>query len=91
LGKGRVIAILTYGIRDGNFLVIRMETAKKITIQVPSSLLQKAQSATKMGITPTIRQGLELVAAGRAYEKLRRMRGKVKFSINLKSLREDRL
>ncbi len=70
---------------------IMMEADKKITIQIPSALLKKAQLATKMGITPTIRQGLELVAAGRAYEKLRQLRGKVKFSIDLKSLREDRL
>ncbi len=67
-----------------------MEAARKITIIVPNNLLKKAQAATGEGITPTIRQGLELVAAGKAYEKLRRLRGKVKFSINWKSLREDR-
>ena len=67
-----------------------METAKKITIQVPEGLLRKAQAATGQGITPTIRQGLELVAAGRTYEKLRALRGKVKFSLDLKQLREDR-
>lgn len=67
-----------------------MESAKKITIQIPNGLLRKAQSATGLGITPTIRRGLELVAAGRAYERLQRFRGKVRFSIDLKSLREDR-
>lgn len=67
-----------------------METAKKITVHVPEDLLRKAQEATGLGITPTIRQGLRLVAAGRAYEKLRRLRGKVKFSLDLKALREDR-
>lgn len=63
--------------------------ARKITIQVPVGLLRKAQEATGTGITPTIRQGLELVAAGRAYEKLRRLRGKVAFSVDWKRLRED--
>ena len=67
-----------------------MQTAKKITIQVPEHLLRKAQKATGTGITPTVRQGLELVAAGRAYKELQRLRGKVRFSINVKSLREDR-
>jgi hypothetical protein len=67
-----------------------MQTAKKITVHVPADLLRKAQEATGLGITPTIRQGLQLVAAGKAYEKLRRLRGKVKFSLDLKALREDR-
>lgn len=66
-----------------------MEAAKKITIQIPESLLHKAQEVTRLGITPTIRQGLELIAASLAYEKLRKLRGKVKFSINVKKLRED--
>lgn len=68
-----------------------MNTAKKITIEVPQTLLKKAREATGKGITATIRQGLELVAASRAYEGLRKLRGKVKFSINLKKLREDRI
>jgi len=67
-----------------------METAKKITIQIPESLLKKAQKATGLGITPTVRQGLQLVAAGRAYAKLRQLKGKVKFSLDLKALREER-
>ncbi|TAJ98427.1 hypothetical protein EPO44_11625 [bacterium] len=67
-----------------------MEQAKKITIQVPENLLHRAQKATGLGITPTVRQGLELLAASESYEKLRRLRGKVKFSIDLQALREDR-
>ncbi len=67
-----------------------METAKKITVQIPENLLKKAQKATGLGITPTIRQGLQLVAAGRAYGKLRRLKGKVRFSLDLKALRKDR-
>ena len=67
-----------------------METAKKITVHIPEGLLKQAQKATGLGITPTIRQGLQLVAAGRAYGKLRQLKGKVKFSLDLKALREDR-
>ncbi len=57
---------------------------------LPGDLLVQAQQCTKTGITPTIRQGLELLAAGRTYDKLRRLRGKVKLAINLKQLRADR-
>ena len=62
---------------------------RKVTLLLPSDLLEKATRASKEGITPTIRQGLELVAASGAYEWLRAMRGKIKFSIDLKTLRED--
>lgn len=67
-----------------------MKTAKKITIQVPESLLKRAQRATGVGITPTVRQGLELLAARPSYKVLRELRGKVKFSMDLDKLREDR-
>jgi len=78
---------LTYGVYAGTFGP--METAKKITVQLPKNLLKKAQEATGKGITPTIRQGLELLTAGNAYDDLRKMRGKYKFSINLRDLRKD--
>jgi len=67
-----------------------METTRKITVGLPRELLRKAQEATGAGITATIRRGLELVAAGRAYEELLRLRGKVPLSIDLGQLREDR-
>ena len=67
-----------------------MKTERKITVHVPESLLLKAQKSTGKGITETIRQGLQLVAASEAYEALRKMRGKVKFSIDIDRLREDR-
>ena len=62
---------------------------KKLTIQVPGNLLQRATAASGQGITPTIRRGLELMAASGAYAKLRRFKGKVKFSVKLPELRED--
>lgn len=66
-----------------------MEVAKKITVEIPPSLLKKAQKVTGTGITATIRKGLEFLSASEAYEGLRQMRGKVRFSIDLKRLRED--
>jgi len=63
---------------------------RKITVQIPEDLLQRAQNATGKGVTATVRQGLQLVAASDVYEQLRRLRGKVKFGVGLKTLREDR-
>ena len=67
-----------------------MDTSKKVTVEVSSQLLRRAQKSTGQGITGTIRRGLELVAARQAYEGLRRLRGKVKLSVDLRELREDR-
>lgn len=67
-----------------------MSNAKKITVHVPEDLLKKAQKSTNQGITETIRRGLQLVAASESYEALRRLRGKVKFSLDLTKIRDDR-
>ncbi|MEW6324770.1 MAG: hypothetical protein AB1515_05230 [Nitrospirota bacterium] len=63
--------------------------ARKLTVEVPDDLLERATAATKEGITPTIRRGLELVAAGGAYAKLRKLKGRVKFSVTVSDLREE--
>lgn len=68
----------------------RMKNAQKVTVEVPRDLLQRARKATGRGPTATIREGLELVAASRAYEGIRRWRGRVKLVIDLDRLREDR-
>ncbi len=62
---------------------------KKLTLQVPDDLLIRATEATGEGITPTIRRGLELVAAGGAYRNLRSLKGKVKLDLDLEKLRQD--
>ena len=67
-----------------------MQAARKITVEVPAELLSKAQKASGAGITQTIRAGLELVAAGRAYDRLLRFQGKVRFSKTLAELKADR-
>lgn len=67
-----------------------METARKITVQVPLGLLEKAQQASGTGITQTVRTGLQLVAASRTYARLRRLRGKVPFTRTLAELKADR-
>jgi hypothetical protein len=67
-----------------------MEKARKITVEVPPKLLEKAQRASGAGITQTIRTGLQLVAASRTYSRLRQLRGKVRFSKTVAELKADR-
>jgi hypothetical protein len=67
-----------------------MKAARKITIEVPADLLEKAQEASGEGITQTVRTGLRLVAASNAYAKVRELRGKVKFSLSWEQLKDDR-
>lgn len=79
---------MKYGIYAG--ILYCVKAARKVTVILPTELLRRAQKSTGKGITPTIRRGLELVAAANAYDQLRELRGKVKFSVDLDSLREDR-
>ena len=62
---------------------------KKLTILVPEDLLRRAQRATKTGATPTVRRGLELVAARDVYDRLLALRGKVKFGMTWQELRGE--
>jgi hypothetical protein len=65
-------------------------TTRKITVEVPEELIERALRSSGEGVTATIRRGLELVAAGRAYEDLKALRGKVRLRLDLDRLREDR-
>ncbi|HEV2170781.1 MAG TPA: hypothetical protein VGR40_07525 [Candidatus Binatus sp.] len=67
-----------------------MSGERKITVYVRNDLLSKAQKAARAGVSETVRKGLELLAASEAYEGLLKMRGKVKFSVDLNQLRQDR-
>ena len=67
-----------------------MKTGRKITLEIPRELLDKAQKASGTGITQTVRMGLQLVAASRTYARLRQFRGKVAFSRTLADLKTDR-
>jgi hypothetical protein len=65
-------------------------TLKKVTVLLPADLVKRATRATGLGLTPTIRKGLESVVAGEAFDGLRRLRGKLKLSLNIDELRQDR-
>jgi hypothetical protein len=70
--------------------MMRSMGARKITVEVPEELLEKAQRATGAGITQTIRAGLQVVAASQAYARLRQLRGKVRFARTIDELKADR-
>jgi hypothetical protein len=67
-----------------------METARKITVEIPGDLLERAQQASGAGITQTVRTGLQLLAASKTYERLRTLRGTVRFSRTAAELKADR-
>ena len=69
--------------------VSTMIKLRKVTVEVPAELLEKALAATGADITQTVRAGLELVAASGAYARLRQLRGKVRFSRNFGELKSD--
>jgi hypothetical protein len=62
---------------------------KKLTILVPQDLLRRAQRATKAGATPTVRKGLELLAAQDVYDRLLALEGKVKFGLTWQEMRGE--
>jgi len=68
-----------------------MSEMRKITVFVPAKLLASAQDYTGKGVTETVREGLERLSRARFYERLRALKGKVKFDdFNLDELRRDR-
>lgn len=67
-----------------------MATSQKITVEVPTALLEDARRASGEGITETVRRGLELVARAEAYDRLRGMRGTLRLSRRWQELKHDR-
>jgi len=67
-----------------------MAQARKITVEIPTELLKKAQRASGAGITETVRSGLQLVATSRTYGRLRQLRGKVRVARTPAELKADR-
>ena len=67
-----------------------MPVTRKVTVELPPDLLEKAQQATGSGLTQTIRAGLQLLAASEAYAELRKMSGKVQFTRSSEELKFDR-
>jgi len=67
-----------------------MKAQRKVTVLLPTHLINQALTASGLGLTPTLRKGLELVASKDAYQKLLSLKGKFNLDINLEELRKDR-
>ena len=67
-----------------------MGSKRKITALLPKNLLDRALKASGEGITPTLRRGLELVAAKHAYLGLLKLKGEFDLKIDLNQSRKDR-
>lgn len=63
---------------------------RKVTVMLPNDLVERATKASGVGLTPTLRKGLEAVIVANAFQRIRQRRGKVRLSINVAELREDR-
>jgi len=68
-----------------------MTEMRKITAFVPAKTLESAQAYTGEGVTETLRIALEKLARASFYEKLKALKGQVKFDdFDLDELRRDR-
>ena len=67
-----------------------MARDRRITVRVPNDLLERAVSATGAGTRETVIAALGLLVAAEACRTLRALRGKVRFSLDLEALRDDR-
>ena len=66
------------------------KTVRKITVEVPAHDLEMAQELTGEGITETVRAALKKLASIRAQNELRKLRGKVEFSMTWQEMKYDR-
>ena len=66
------------------------DTGRIVEAEAAADLLAAAQEHTGEGVTETLRQGLEKLAHQAFYDRLRALKGKVKFDVDLEELREDR-
>jgi Arc/MetJ-type ribon-helix-helix transcriptional regulator len=67
-----------------------MSDMRKITVEVPEELIASVQASAGMGLTETIREALEQMRQRQVQNEVRKLRGKVKFSMTLDELRYDR-
>jgi hypothetical protein len=65
-----------------------MEAVKRITANLPASLLEDAMNLTGKGITETLIEGLQLVRRRQAYQKAMALKGKLRLDIDLEELRD---
>lgn len=64
------------------------EPVKKVTVNLPVKLLDRAKQTTGLGITETIVAGLEELERQRKRSALRGLRGRVRFELDLDESRK---
>jgi hypothetical protein len=64
------------------------ESIKKVTVNLPAKLLERARETTGLGITETIVVGLEEIERRRKRSALRGLRGRVRFELDLSETRK---
>jgi hypothetical protein len=62
-------------------------TARRITANLPSDLLDAALEVTGKGITETLIEGLEQVQRRRFYDRALALKGKLRLNIDIDELR----
>ena len=67
-----------------------MKTNKKYTLELDESLVKSAIHSTQKNFTETVRQGLKILAAAKAYRELSTMKGTVNLELDISKLRGKR-
>ncbi len=83
MAEGAVLAKAAYG------RMLIMPT-RRVTVNLPSDLLDAAMQVTGKGITGTIIEGLTRLRQKRFYERAIALRGKVQLDIDLEKTRGQR-
>ena len=68
----------------------KQKKLRKVTLLLPETLIDQALAASGVGLTPTVRKGLESIVKAKAFADVRALRGKVKLNIDVDELRRDR-
>lgn len=79
-----------YGIDYGINTIMKPKRIKKVTMELPESLVKEALEETRQSLTETVRQGLEILVARKAGRALAEAGGRVDLKLDVADLRRDR-
>ncbi len=64
------------------------EPTRKVTVNLPAKLLERARTTTGLGITETIVRGLEELERRQKRSALQELRGSIRFELDLDATRK---
>jgi hypothetical protein len=67
-----------------------MRTTRRVTADLPASLVEEATRASGKSVTATLVDGLQLVKRAQAWERARPLKGKIDLDLDLDLSRERR-